>query len=111
MELGPKMYDLLIERLEWCKTSAGSIEDDYSAKFIISKAFDKLMADILPGVPGGMFITRFPYHRSRQPGLENSDFPPEPIGWETMKEMLASCVFMPRHIDDENLFNERQDLR
>jgi len=101
------MYDLLVERIEWCKTSAGSIEDDYSAKFIISKAYDKLMDDILPGVPGGMFISRFPYHRSRQPGLEDSDSDSEiNYGWETMHEMLASCVYMERHIDDE-----RQDLR
>jgi len=104
------MFDLLVERIEACKTSEGHILDDISVRCIIQKCFDKLMEDIYPGVPGDRFLRAQPYRRLGLDDGSDSDSDSEyGSGWMDMKDMLANCQYM----DLKSLYEDhvRIDLR
>jgi len=103
------MFDLLVERIEACKTSEGHILDDISVRFIVQKCFDKLMEDIYPGIPGDRFLRARPYRRLEQDDGSDSDSDPNYGGWMNMKDMLADGTYM----DMKSLYEDhvRTDLR
>jgi len=54
MDLGPKMFDFLVQRMESVKDSPGPIDSH-----LIMRVYDRCLRDCFPGVPGSKLIKGF----------------------------------------------------